>query len=955
MFSESYSSEIKQYFDRQMALLYDRGEALKKREEQLSDTDKNLYRFSRRLLEQKIEEIQGALAGCTQDETEALRFLYSAMPLSDVLDYPAELYQSYAKHAVFLWREGPFAGKVPEKIFANYVLHYRVHNEDIADTRPFFYGELRERIAGKSMYDAVIAANYWCAEKATYQATFMRTQNPLTMYGTAIGRCGEGGPFATTALRSIGIPAREAAAPFWAHCDDNHAWVEAWCDGEWHFLGGGEPESRLDKSWFVAPASRAMLIDSAWFGKDKPEEPVAARRGMATILNHLPKYADTLELTVHVTDEKGKPVPGARVDFNVLNYARFGSLTSLYTGEKNGEEDYGAVRLDTGYGDLLLCAYADGCYGEKHISLTGCGTKNERLKKEDDAADEDRAAAEGSSVTGKRAAEECLSVRNGTARCTIVIRRDWQKPEQWRELDFRAPKEVPCSEGKTEEEPAGEKLDLEAAAKKRQQRAAEFYEEEDAERVLARFSRADRDALDDILHEARGNMGEIVRFLEWDFGGQTEELCRLYGEESWKLKALQTLKKNDYWDIKAEVLAECCVCSSPYAERVPEDVFFDCLLCPGVMFEMPRTGRKVLLNALGEEQKAKIRRDPKALISMIEGLVIAMPEQEYANLVTSPVGCLTGGVGSRISKNVLCVQIYRTLGIPARMRPMDRALEYYMDEQFVPVVLEAAGGRGKIVLRAEGEMKLNDWKHYSLAKFEDGRFQPVFIRPRKKGEKHGETPADSGEEVLSGEFLEDIEREFQLEQGIYRVVTTNRLQNGSQLVRVCDFCLGEGEVKRLTLSMREITMEAMLDETPVEELTLQTAEGEGMPLSALTGDGRALLLWLELGKEPTEHILNELCEKAGMFSQLSKPIFFVVRKGADWKGDPTLTKARAAVPQAKFLFDDFGTSYEKFSYQVGRNPWKLPLAVILEGGRTCIYSDAGYNVGMSETLLRILL
>lgn len=946
MFSEMYVSEIKQYFDKQMALLYDRREELAKQEEQLPDADKNLYRFSRSLLEQKIEEICSVLNECTQDEAEALWFLYSAMPLSDVLDYPAKLYLSYAKHAVFLWKEGPFAGRVPERIFTNYVLHYRVHNEDIADTRPFFYGELRERIAGKKMYDAVIAANYWCAEKATYQATFMRTQNPLTMYGTGIGRCGEGGPFTTTALRSIGIPAREVATPSWAHCDDNHAWVEAWCDGEWHFLGGGEPERKLDKSWFVGPASRAMLIDSVWFGKDESEEPVAARRGMATILNHLPKYADTLELTVHVTDEQGNSVPGARVDFSILNYARFNGLTSLYTGEKSGEADYGTVRLNTGYGDLLLCAYADGCYGEKHVMLEKCETQ---------AMADNGATVTGDTSEAESRSGECLYVKNGAVQCTVVIRKDWQGLDQWRELDFHAPKEVPYSEMKTEEEFTREKLDLEAAAKCRQQRVAGFYKAEDAERVLAQFTGEDRETVDEILHEARSNMGEIVRFLEWDFGDRTKEISQLYGEEIWKLKALQTLKKNDYWDIKAEVLAECCVCASPYAGSVPEDVFFDALLCPGVMFEMPRVGRMALMEALSEEQKAAVRQEPPKLISIIEGLMISMPEQEYANLVTSPVGCLTGGIGSGISKTVLCVHIYRALGIPARMRPMDRTLEYYADGQFAPVALEKAKSSGKLLLRAEGEMKLSDWKHYSLARFEDGRFQPVFIRPRRKEEKRRKDPADSRGKVLKEELQEDTEMEFELEQGIYRIVTTNRLQNGDQFVKMCDFRLEEGQTKQITLSIREITVEAMLGKMPVEEITLQTTMGDTVSLSAMAGEGRALLLWLELSKEPTEHILNELCEKAASFSKQKSPIYLIVRKGADYEGDITLSKTRAALPQAKLLLDDFGEIYENFSYQVGRNPGKLPLAVILEGGWNCIYSDAGYNVGMAETLLRILL
>ncbi len=52
--------------------------------------------------------------------------------------------------------------------------------------------------------------------------------------------------------------------------------------------------------------------------------------------------------------------------------------------------------------------------------------------------------------------------------------------------------------------------------------------------------------------------------------------------------------------------------------------------------------------------------------------------------------------------------------------------------------------------------------------------------------------------------------------------------------------------------------------------------------------------------------------------------------------------------------DEFGEGYETFARQAGCNPGKLPLVAVLEGGKECIYSGAGYNVGMADMLLRIL-
>lgn len=86
------------------------------------------------------EAVTRANAEGRGNEAEGLKCLYASMPLSDALDYPVELFEAYARHGAFLWERGPFAGKVPERVFAGYVLHHRVNNEDLTDHSEFFYG-----------------------------------------------------------------------------------------------------------------------------------------------------------------------------------------------------------------------------------------------------------------------------------------------------------------------------------------------------------------------------------------------------------------------------------------------------------------------------------------------------------------------------------------------------------------------------------------------------------------------------------------------------------------------------------------------------------------------------------------------------------------------------------------------------------------------------------------------
>ena len=297
----------------------------------------------------------------SQEEREALTFLYAYMPLADAVDYPAEYFLDQVR-ASFRIRE-EMGWNVPEREFRHFVLPIRVNNENLDTARVVFYRELKPRVQGLSMEEAILEVNHWCHEKMTYQPSDARTSSPLASVQNALGRCGEESTFCVAALRSVGIPARQVYTPRWAHTDDNHAWVEAWADGQWHFIGACEPEPVLDLGWFNAPASRAMLMHTKVFGRyDGPEEVVLESPNF-TEINLIDNYATTARADFRVVDAAGAPVEGARVDFCIYNYAEFYPAVSKYT------DADGRTFLSSGLGDLLVWASKDGAYGYAKCSF----------------------------------------------------------------------------------------------------------------------------------------------------------------------------------------------------------------------------------------------------------------------------------------------------------------------------------------------------------------------------------------------------------------------------------------------------------------------------------------------------------------------------------------------------------------------------------------------------------
>lgn len=299
----------------------------------------------------------------TADEQEALKFLYAYMPLADVTDYHTSFFADNVRMSFKARKEMPWGKNVPELLFRHFVVPIRVNNEALDNARSVFYNELKDRIKGMSMMDAIIEVNHWCHEKVTYQPSDARTSAPLATLKTATGRCGEESTFAVAALRAVGIPARQVYTPRWAHTDDNHAWVEAWADGKWYFLGACEPEPVLNLGWFNAPASRAMLMHTRAFGDYNGPEEVMLRTSNFTEINLTSNYAPVAPIDFYVKDSEGKPVENARVEFKIYNYAEFFTAVTKYT-DANGH-----TSLSAGIGDLVVWASKDGKYTYQKVSF----------------------------------------------------------------------------------------------------------------------------------------------------------------------------------------------------------------------------------------------------------------------------------------------------------------------------------------------------------------------------------------------------------------------------------------------------------------------------------------------------------------------------------------------------------------------------------------------------------
>lgn len=844
MFSEEYVRQIEEAFDKKLLLLNG-----------------------------KKDELITKIGECEEEIQFAVKYLYALMPLSDAASYPFEVFGDYAEHGMYLWKYGPYKGKIPEEIFLNYVLYHRVSSEEIVSCRSFFYEKIHGLVNAESMKSDVLQINYWCAEEAAYQNTDARTAPPTTVYKSGAGRCGEESIFAVTAFRSVGIPARQVFVPRWSHCDDNHAWVEVWCDGAWYFLGACEPEEILNKGWFTNASSRAMMIESRWFDVINPAEGELLKKGRTSSINQLSRYAKTKRIGVKVVEESGEPVTGVRVDFEVLNYAEFYPIASVVT------DDNGVAELLTGLGSLHLFVK-----DKKRHAIGLIDTRQ----------------------------EDCVTL--------TMVKEAW-KMEEWEDVEIYPPLDSPLNPdclSKEARELGAEKT--KAAAKKRKEKIDSFYQ---GEIKLFQTSEAPL-SLEQILKASKGNLQEMIKFLERD----SEEQLLDY----WKRKLLCSLPEKDYQDLKAEIFEEHCRQALEYKKDFPEDIYISYCLCPRILREPMTAYRGYLKNYFTKEEREEFRKNPKVLWSFIDAKVREMPEIEQENLITSPKGCLEIGAGSFLSKKVLFTAICRSIGIAARLNPVDESMEYYNGSAMVSV-LEKTKTDASIVVKGKGEGI--DWLYehnFTIGRLEADGFTSL---------------------SMEGVHCPAKGLKIPLMSGIYRVVTSNRLPNGAVFARKFYFSVKAGENKEILLSLKSAKLSDMLEEIPITDFKLTDQKGEKVMASSLDASKKLLMLWLEEGREPTEHILNEMYDQKDEFEKLGAQIYFILKNDTALK-DPTINRTLQVYKDVKILYDDFEGNVQTLGRRMYVDPDKLPLILVIAEGLLGIYGTSGYNVGTGDMLLRIL-
>ncbi|MDR0729493.1 MAG: transglutaminase domain-containing protein [Prevotellaceae bacterium] len=827
------------------------------------------------------------------EEYGALRFLYAYMPEGDAKGYDRDFFLQNVRASFIARREMPWSKTVPDELFRHFILPVRVNNEALDLSRPIFYEALKPRVRRLSMREAALEVNHWCHEKVTYAPSDSRTSAPLATLRSAIGRCGEESTFAVAAMRAVGIPARQVYTPRWAHTDDNHAWIEVWVDGDWHYMGACEPEPTLDRGWFDAPVKRAMLVHTKVFGRYKSNDEVIAQTPCYTEVNVTGRYAPVKRAVVTVRDAVGNMVAGATVDFEVYNYAEFFPVAAKTT------NNTGVATLTVGMGDMLVWARKGDRFG---FSLFP-------------------AADEQATVT--------LTMREGDeAAFDFTIIPPVEQP---------ATVDVSDAQRKANDARRQKEDDI------RRQYESTFYTKAQADRLAAKLA-LDSGVVWRYMQASRGNHAEIERFL-----------CRILpGEQpQWALKLLGTISPKDLRDVSADVLQHHLEYALRYTKRYADTTLFVRYVMNPRVADEPLSMYRDLL----DYNIDSLVSSPHVLRTAMAGFYTNFHRDDTYNPQSLPVSIRTTAQerkGDMYSLTIAAVGFLRSLGIAARIEPATHRGQYFQDGRWLYFSLDntdpyAAAlailtdnisppqGKLALVFTPDEGLKTPRYEtHYTLSKYTGGRF--AVLGTDERGTILGETTL--------------VNKTVAVDAGYYLLTTGRRMADGSVVGRLAFFSVQAGKTTRLPLTIPGHNERLQVLGNIDVEAQYMSPDGSKTSILQTTGRGYFILALLDAQAEPTVHALHDVAAVADDLEKWGRPLLFLFADDVQLATFDAGEYKR--LPSTVAMGYDVGGAILSMLKTALELPTDArPVFIVADSFGRVVYVSQGYSIGLGEMVLTL--
>lgn len=437
------------------------------------------------------------------------------------------------------------------------------------------------------------------------------------------------------------------------------------------------------------------------------------------------------------------------------------------------------------------------------------------------------------------------------------------------------------------------------------------------------------------LKNSRGNWKEISNFMKMLNANDVAN----------GMAILRNISEKDMHDALASTLNDHLKSINTYSsfdKNLIRDNFEKYILAPRIGREFVTCWRSFLQKSFSKEDSETFRNDPQAIIKWINQNIKIDTLNNYYNVALSPESVYEIRVADKYSRDVFFVATCRSFGIPARLEPATRKPQYLQSNNWVDVLFEKLTitelPKGEVTLINKSDDKNfipQYYTHFTIARFEKGQFTTL--------------------DYETDPTLKIFPCKLSLETGYYRLMTGNRLNDGSVKCRIEYFNIEKGS--KITVPVVVLPIEMQAGVLGKAELTTNFKSIDGKSdilLKNYLSTKSLVVAVIDPDKEPTKHLMEDVQLVKNSFDKWDGQILFIVAKDKLSKVfNPSNYKNLPK--KSLFGYDSTGDVTNAVDLLCGNNPGaQYPqVSVINPNGEIVFYSE-GYSIGMGETILKNL-
>jgi hypothetical protein len=419
-----------------------------------------------------------------------------------------------------------------------------------------------------------------------------------------------------------------------------------------------------------------------------------------------------------------------------------------------------------------------------------------------------------------------------------------------------------------------------------------------------------------------GNYREIASFISG--AGDSTDLA---------LRLLENISEKDLRDTPEGILSD-HLANAPVKPTAMREEFYDAwILSPRVDNEI-LTSFRSSLKEMPEELYSNFVAHPSAVAGWIDTAVTITETENYYGTPVIPAGVMRLRVADRHSRDIFFVTLCRTAGHPARLAPGTGRPQFFDAGEWHDVWFTGdtrpSGEKGYVTFFSGEQTPVPQYHiHFTLAALENGRYKTL----------------DYGYEIK----VSDIPEKLALAPGKYMLTTGNRDENGDVLASIDFFDLSPGEDARVEVKLRHKEDKTLSGGKIDLEKTISSISGENPSLKSLAEKG-IVLIWIDPGKEPTRHILNDLPQLKKEFDEWGGNLIFMYNPATT--SESFKYHEIKGLPRNSIFATDNDLAFMLLSLEGITSDHPLPVVVCCDSGGNIVFKSEGYRIGTGEQILK---